>query len=127
MLGKTRSAMQSIVNNERYIIYGPPEFHRLIELERDRVHRNDLQFSLILFNLNRNENNPEPINALVKKISKRVRRVDQIGWYDNYHLAILLPDTSQSGAQTIAKDICRSQDKGTPTIGFETLSYPEQS
>jgi PleD family two-component response regulator len=103
-------------------IYQRSFFLKLIEMERCRSNRNNLPFSLLLFNVNQNQTTNWTTDELVKHISKRVRRIDQLGWYDRHHIGILLPNTSAAGAQTIAKDICGKQD--TPFI-FHTLTYPD--
>lgn len=127
LLGKVRSTSRAIIKSSFKTIYEREEFLELIELERDRVHRDDQQFSLILIYVNENDNGIADTIELVHKISKRVRRIDQIGWYDNNHLGVLLPQTTQAGAQIIANDICQSQDGANSAIAFETSSYPDES
>lgn len=126
LLGKARSTSHAIIKRSFKTIYEREEFLELIELERDRVHRDDQQFSLILIDVNENDNGIAGTIELVHKISKRVRRIDQIGWYDNNHLGVLLPNTTQAGAQIIANDICQSPDDTNSAIAFETSSYPAE-
>lgn len=126
MLGKIRSTSRRIIKGSLKTIYDRKEFLELIELERNRVHRNDLQFSLILINVNENVNGIAGTIELVHKISKRVRRTDQLGWYDDNHLGVLLPNTTPAGAQIFAKNICNSQNGSNCAITFVTSSYPEE-
>jgi GGDEF domain-containing protein len=126
LLGKMRSTGQAITKSPIKTVYGRKEFIDLIELERDRVHRDDQQFSLILISVDGNENRNDHLIELVHKITKRVRRIDQIGWYDNTHIGVLLPNTTSKGAQIIAKEICRNQDGSNNPIFFKTLSYPDK-
>ena len=99
------------------------EFLKLLELERDRVHRNNHQFSILLFSVNPKKK--FEIIELANHISKRVRRVDQVGWYDDCHIGVLLPNTSTNGAISIGKDICSHHDRSNSQLNYETLSYPD--
>jgi PleD family two-component response regulator len=126
LLSKARSTSRAMIKSSFKTIYEREAFLELIELERDRVHRDDQQFSLILIDVNENDNAVADTIALVHKISKRVRRIDQLGWYDNNHLGILLPNTTQAGAQIIANDICQSRDGANSAIAFKTSSYPDE-
>jgi PleD family two-component response regulator len=121
---KSRSTFRSLSKENVKPIYERSEFHKQIELERNRVLRNNHQFSLIIFRFNENNDKIFIIEHLAQKISKRVRQIDQIGWYDNNRLGLLLPDTASAGAQVIANDICDNQNDAQPAILFETLSYP---
>lgn len=103
--------------------YNRSEFHNLLELERDRVHRNNHQFSVLLFSVNPKK--AHDIIELANHISKRVRRIDQVGWYDDGHIGVLLPNTTASGANNIVKDICSRHNGSTPPLLYKTLSYPE--
>lgn len=123
---KIRSKSRAIIKSSFKNIYEREEFLELIELERDRVHRDDQQFSLILIDVNEKGDGIAGIIELVHRISKRVRRIDQLGWYDKNHLGVLLPNTTPAGAQIIANDICQSQDGSDSTIAFETSSYPDE-
>ena len=126
LLGKISATFGVIVNNSAKTIYERKEFHNLIDLERDRVHRDDRQFSLVLINVDNHKNGIVDCGKLVHKISRRVRRIDQIGWYDDAHLGILLPNTTQAGARIFANDICKGQDGSNSGIAFNTFSYPEK-
>jgi PleD family two-component response regulator len=126
LLKKPRSISKKIFKNSYKAIYEREKFIELIELERDRVHRDNQQFSLIIINVNENDNRISETIKLVDKISKRVRRIDQIGWYDKNHLGVLLPHTSKAGAQIIANDICQNPDGSNSAIVFRTSSYPDE-
>lgn len=124
-LKKVFSGSQEIAPPEVNRIYKRSNFLKLIELERYRVHRNNHQFSLLLFNVNQNGDRQRTIGELVTQISNRVRRIDQVGWYDNFHIGVLLPNTTAADAQLIARDICRNHDSSEAAFLFETLSYPQ--
>lgn len=126
IMKKPRSISLQLIKSSFKTIYEREKFLELIELERDRVHRDDQQFSLILINVNEKDNRISDTIKLVDKITKRVRRIDQIGWYDNNHLGVLLPQTSKEGAQIIANDICKNPEGSNNAIVFKTSSYPDE-
>jgi PleD family two-component response regulator len=113
-----------IVKNEQtsFEIHKPTIFHKLIEMERDRAHRGNQSFSMILININ--QENKLSVAELVSLISGRVRRIDQIGWYDLFHIGVLLPCTTSDGASSIIKDICAHFQLPQASFHYQTLSYP---
>lgn len=121
LFGKGSADFQDSYPTKNNSIYKRANFLKLIELERYRVHRDNRQFTLLLFNVSQTRNTNRKINEFITQISKRVRRVDRLGWYDDYHIGVLLPNTSMAGAHIIAKDICGSQNQ---SILFQTLTYP---
>ena len=44
----------------------------------------------------------------MQKILRRVRRIDEIGWYDQNRIGIILPYTSAQGAQKFAESLSNS-------------------
>ena len=77
---KSRTRNRPAIIKNKAVIYEWQDFHSLIQSERDRVHRNDRQFSLVLFNVNGNGRNGTSFDELCNRIVKRMRRIDQIGW-----------------------------------------------
>lgn len=130
---KILSTLATKIRHTKATVYSSAEtihaqeiFHKLIELERDRVHRNDRQFSLLLIRIKENDNAKPHITKLVETLSKRVRKTDHIGWYDNIHLGVLLTNTTNAGAKVFANDIRKDQNNSEIVIAFETLSYPDK-
>lgn len=117
---------KATVNSSAETIHEQVIFHKLIELERDRVHRNDRQFSLLLIRIKEKDNAEPHITKLVETVSKRVRKTDYVGWYDDNHLGVLLPNTTNAGAQIFANDIRKGQNSSEIATAFETLSYPDK-
>lgn len=122
-LGKILSLSGNDSLDKNNLICNRSEFLNLIELERYRVHRNSHQFSILLFSVNQKKEH-ETIE-LATKISKRVRRIDQVGWYDDCRIGVLLPNTNAAGARNIGKYICSRHSRTNSSLAFETLSYPD--
>jgi len=43
---------------------------------------------------------------LVKTILHRIRVTDDVGWFDDTHVGVLLPDTAPGGAWKLAQHVC---------------------
>lgn len=127
-IGTKIRPLKTTVKSSAKTIHERDRFHELINLERDRVHRNDQQFSLLLIRVNGKDNAKARILKIVQYVSKRVRKIDQFGWYDDNHLGVLLPNTTHTGAQVFANDIRKCQnDCDEIPIVLKTLSYPSNS
>ncbi|MGD8833657.1 MAG: hypothetical protein PVJ84_10725 [Desulfobacteraceae bacterium] len=127
-IGSKTKPLKTTVKPIAKTIHERDTFHELIKLERDRVHRNDRQFSLLLIRINKKDNAKAPIFKIVQNVSKRVRKIDQLGWYDDNHLGVLLPNTPHTGALVFANDVRKCQnDCDEIPIVLKTLSYPINS
>jgi len=89
-------------------IHYEQEFRSIIERERARADRTDHQFSLIVLDLRSPDENHQTTNHILQKIFRRVRRIDEIGWYDQNRIGIILPYTSAQGAQKFAESLSNS-------------------
>lgn len=124
IFNNSHSAIFAMERNGWHAVHKRPDFLRLIQLERDRVHRNEMYFSLILFKITSNDVEKGYLDKLIGLLKNRVRRIDLIGWYDDKHLGVLLPETPSSGAQVIIRDIYKVQDGEGIPLDFETMTYP---
>jgi hypothetical protein len=82
-------------------------FHRALEKERCRSDRSDHLYSLLVFALPPGNHSNGNLQRIVRQIRKRIRNVDELGWYDDKRLGIILPYTSREGAEQLAEAICR--------------------
>ncbi len=127
-LGKPRRYSSVTPKNDSYEIIARSKFRELIEMERQRVHRDNQQFSLLLFNADPNNRNGLSVDHMARQIHKRIRRIDRLGWYDDFLIGVLLPNTSSDGAQVvgelIANELTNGQDDSGESIPFQTMSYP---
>ena len=88
-------------------IYSEDEFRGIIEKERARADRTDIHFSLILLDLGSPAENHETRHIL-QRISARMRKIDEIGWYDRNLIGIVLPNTSSQGAHAFIESLSGS-------------------
>jgi hypothetical protein len=70
----------------------------------DRKGAKDL--SLVLFRLPAARPTRLSAARLAKTILERIRVTDDVGWFDQAHLGMLLPDTSVAGAWRLAQEVC---------------------
>jgi lipopolysaccharide/colanic/teichoic acid biosynthesis glycosyltransferase len=79
---------------------------RILDRERARVDRNRSQFSLLVFTPREPESSRETLARLVRRLHRRLRFTDEVGWFDERQIGVVLPDTPASGAWKVADDIC---------------------
>jgi lipopolysaccharide/colanic/teichoic acid biosynthesis glycosyltransferase len=73
------------------------EFHTALNLERLRSDRHEQEFSLVLFEIRRDDN-PKMIRQCISIFHKRMRTLDVIGRFDDDFLGVLLPFADMKGA-----------------------------
>ena len=54
----------------------------------------------------------------MQKIISRMRKIDEIGWYDPRRIGIILPYTSERGAQRFAENLCQLMDPYRRTVSL---------
>jgi len=124
---KRRKAVSSATDttkNKASKICSEEEFIRIIENERARAERNDHCFSLILFDTAAIGLKPGTIGPFAQKIRHRIRQVDQIGWYDNQRIGLVLPYTSNVGACQLAAYICSDVEMSYSPSICHVNTYP---
>jgi GGDEF domain-containing protein len=90
-----------------YGIYSAKEFRAILERERARANRNGHKFSLLVFDLAGSEEDIARAQRLVNELKRRVRAIDEIGWFEERRMGIVLPYTAPDGAWKLAADICQ--------------------
>jgi lipopolysaccharide/colanic/teichoic acid biosynthesis glycosyltransferase len=103
------------------IIHSREEFHRMLVRERALCDRNEHRFSLLVF-YGPVTTVRQSVRALMRILTRRVRQADEIGWFDEQSVGILLPFTASEGARILAEDIC-SQLSGVHAT-YTIYTYP---
>lgn len=78
------------------------DFSILIKRERFRADRNNQKFSLITFDTGGQNKNLSNIGLLTDILTERLRVSDEVGWFDERRIAVLLPETTIKGARKLA-------------------------
>jgi PleD family two-component response regulator len=84
---------------------GKEAFQRAIANERYRSDRSDQKYSLLILSLAIKSEEDERIGRAIATIRQRIRAIDEIGWYDENQLGIILPYTAMAGADQLADEI----------------------
>jgi PleD family two-component response regulator len=127
LFGNLKSSGQLDCSRNHRTLCGYEQFIDLLEIERSRSHRNNMEFSLILIKINQNELGEAVVSQLVQKISRRIRRIDKIGWHGKGQIGILLPSTNHLGAKKIADELAKGAQGIPLNIEFRTISYPTEN
>jgi len=105
-------------------IYSKEEFKRSIEKERARADRNNHILSLVIFDMGSSDQKNDTTVHLIRRIKDRVRCIDEVGWYDNQRIGIVLPYTSNKGAIRLTENICEFLDGSIPKTVCKVYTYP---
>lgn len=103
------------------------QFQTILESERYRADRNQHQFSLVVFDVNRSDENHIQIRYLAHVLRNRIRSTDRTGWLDNGRIGIVLPYTSAAGAWRFADDVCQSMAAKAEPPECTVYTYPSNS
>jgi len=116
-------------SNNGYIkkVYPEKEFFRIIENERERANRNKHQFSLIIFDLGMPGTDTNTKQNFLKKITQRVRLIDEIGRYGPKRVGIVLPYTSANGAREFADSLDDLLQTSIPISICTIYTYPSKN
>ncbi len=101
------------------------EFQRLLDRERCRSDRNAHPFSLILLDIE--GKTPSDLRRLCHLMASRIRLTDDVGWFNDDHIGVLLPDTSGAGAWAFVTDLKRSLDRIACPVPVRIYTYGGQS
>jgi len=106
-------------------IPSPEEFSRVLERERERSDRSGQGFSLVVFEYGANNSHTDAMRILRDCIlSRKVRAIDEVGWFNEGSIGTLLACTSPDGAQKFAKDVVSGIPAGTEAPVFRVYTYP---
>ena len=103
-------------------MYSRRQLEAVLHRERARADRNQCEFSLILFRA-RAEDRRLTLR-LARLLNRRARTIDELGWFDDACVAVLLPYTSCDGARIFAESALKmAQEALIPTI-CRVYTYP---
>ena len=114
----------------KYPYPGPNElvpvdvFDVLINRERARADRSGSEFSLVVYPLEEGGKSRRPLRTLEGALRRRVRSIDEIGWFQEGVVAVLLPATGLKGAQRFAESFAHSLNGRGQVLPFSVFSYP---
>ncbi len=103
------------------------KFQEILDLERERVDRNNGTFSLVSFNAHGIKDvNNDDFQEIIKVIkSRKLRRVDKFGLCCGFRIGVMLYNTGAKGAEYYAKCIIDELKKRIPDIDCTIYTYPD--
>jgi hypothetical protein len=88
-------------------LLSPEQMNQAMTRESARVDRKSGgTLTLVLFRVPAEKRTKLSGIRLAKTILKRIRVTDDLGWFDDEHLGLLLPETTPTGAWRLAQHIC---------------------
>lgn len=112
-----KRSLQSLLTPEQMAI--------AIERESARADRSGGEFAMVLFRLQNLDRQSNSTVRVAKTILKRVRATDDVGWYDDQNIGVLLPDTSAAGAWRFADQVCALVEKKQTRPICSVYCYPQ--
>jgi lipopolysaccharide/colanic/teichoic acid biosynthesis glycosyltransferase len=104
------------------------EFQVILERERDRVDRYGGVFSVVSFFVQKDKKGADGSQELINILtSRKLRKLDDIGWCCSSHISFLLHNTGADGAEKYVKEIDELLDNREKKIESVIYTYPENS
>ena len=102
----------------------PEQMNIAIQRESARADRSGGEFALVLFRVRNRDRASLSTVRLSKTLLGRIRATDDIGWYDDDHVGVLLPDTSATGGWRFADAVCGLASQRMHRPLCTVYSYP---
>jgi lipopolysaccharide/colanic/teichoic acid biosynthesis glycosyltransferase len=102
------------------------QLQEILKRECARVDRNGQEFSFVVFDIRLTGEDDASLQHLLHTIIHRVRSTDEIGWFDTWHVGVVLSDTSADKAWKVTDDICQKIGRKASPPTCVVYSYPSQ-
>lgn len=106
-------------------IYSPEEFAAILGRERARSDRSRKSFSLVIFTFD-DRADDALYWQLIGVIARRIRVVDDLGWFQEKCLAVSLPYTQEEGAKIFSEGVLKAMRELSVEPNVEIFYYPRQ-
>ena len=100
------------------------DLKKIILREKARTDRHNHEFSIILIEIEKFDQENGVLDHFVQILGSRIRSIDEIGWYDENQIAIVLPYTTSEDAVQVAEDVMKMINADIPAQFSKILSYP---
>jgi lipopolysaccharide/colanic/teichoic acid biosynthesis glycosyltransferase len=107
-------------------LYSSKEFELLLQRERARSDRSGSEFSLIVYAINGQNGRRKPLQGFLHALRRRIRTVDEIGWFQDHSIGVLLPFSNRKGASSFAEDVAKLLSKKAKPFPYSIYSYPSR-
>ena len=123
VLGWLRHFARSRV--ERTLLLDPDEFDAMLKREQSRADRAKSCFSVLTLSVPAMQLQPADLQAIAEIFRTRRRATDLTGRTYDGHIAIVLPDTSQSQAEVLAVALTEALNVKGISFTHTIRVYPE--
>ncbi|MCK4798482.1 MAG: hypothetical protein KAT05_13965 [Spirochaetes bacterium] len=110
---------------KKYNIYDREEFRQSITYECNRTNHSAIEFSLVIFFINKNITSKQIFKKFIKLLSERVRALDIIGSFDEKSLGIMLPSTSYDEAYKFVTKLNIDNNFKNIFLFYNIYNYPK--
>jgi len=107
-------------------LHSAAQLQAVIERERMRADRSGLKFSLLVLTPRSKDRGPCDVKGFAQALLWRLRITDEVGWWDQRALGVLLPDTPPAGARKVVNDILALAEEQSLLVDCEVYVYPSQ-
>jgi lipopolysaccharide/colanic/teichoic acid biosynthesis glycosyltransferase len=105
-------------------IHSVEKFRLLLERERVRTERTCHEFSLVVFKTKYPSESSVDQEGLVKTLMHRIRFTDEVGWFGEKEIGVILVNTSTEGAYKFAEHILQGIPDAAFIQSFKIYTYP---
>lgn len=95
-----------------------------IERARFQSNRNNTPFCLLALSIDSNDCGDDALAVLVGILNERLRITDDKGHLEDGRIGVILPDTPESGARVVARDVSSRYRAAGGTMDCEIFVYP---
>lgn len=100
------------------------DFRKIIERECRRADRYNAKLSLIIYEIGSRNERDLAVRLFIRVMGRRVRNMDDIGWFDISQIGVLLPHTPGIGACRLSEDLSSLLSADPSALPFTIYSYP---
>ena len=111
-------------SEKKLVLHSLADMQHVLRRERNRADRNEHEFSMLLFTLRASSHDTPLQTRFLHFLGKRLRSIDEVGWFETDQIGVILPYTSAENALIVAEGI-RREFKDNINLRFEkVLAYP---
>lgn len=122
---KSRRQVMEIKIIKKRTLRSRETFSCILGRELARTERSNQFFSVVEFGLGGDfESNIELGKRIFQVVANELRSTDEVGWFRDHHIGVLLYNTSFEGARIFAERICMLLPTPPTFFGFTIHPYP---
>lgn len=102
-------------------------FHHSLRRERARSDRSGRMFALVVFTPRERRLAHETHVRLAEVLRRQANLADEVGWFDEERIAVILPDAGSEAGWNLADEVCLAFPLHSPPPLCEVFVYPSPS